>query len=106
MTRAAAENGGEILPVDRRAELRRRDPPPHAGVRRDGQLGVPDPVGQHLLVLARGQEGYRLLAQQITKAQLVGHEKGRPVYDLDDLGKALGNDGEGFAARRRRRLVE
>ncbi len=53
-----------------------------------GQLGVPDPVGQHLLVLARGQEGYRRLAQQISKAQLVGHEKGRPVYDLDDLGNA------------------
>ncbi|MET3805041.1 error-prone DNA polymerase [Nakamurella sp. UYEF19] len=53
-----------------------------------GQLGVPDPVGQHLLVLARGQEGYRRLAQQISKAQLKGHEKGRPIYDLDDLGKA------------------
>ncbi len=53
-----------------------------------GQLGIPDPVGRHLLVLARGQEGYRRLAGQISKAQLVGHEKGRPVYDLDDLGNA------------------
>ena len=53
-----------------------------------GQLGVPDPVGRHLLVLARGQEGYRRLAWQISKAQLAGGEKGRPVYDLDELGAA------------------
>lgn len=55
-----------------------------------GQLGVPDPVGQHLLVIARGQEGYRRLAGQITTAQLRGKEKGRPVYDLDELGAAAG----------------
>jgi len=53
-----------------------------------GQLGVADPVGQHLLVLARGQEGYRRLAGQISKAQLDGGEKGKPVYDLDRLGAA------------------
>ncbi|SDP24590.1 error-prone DNA polymerase, DnaE-like [Nakamurella panacisegetis] len=53
-----------------------------------GQLGVPDPVGRHLLVLARGQEGYRRLAQQISRAQLRGGEKGRPVYDLDELAAA------------------
>ncbi len=53
-----------------------------------GRLGVADPVGHHLLVLARGQEGYRRLAGQISKAQLKGGEKGRPVYDLDDLGGA------------------
>ncbi len=90
-----------------------------------GQLGVPDPVGQHLLVLARGQEGYRRLAQQISKAQLVGHEKGRPVYDLDDLGnaadghwliltgcrkggvrKALARGGPGMAEQEIRRLID
>ena len=49
------------------------------------QLGVPDPVGEHLLVLARGQAGYTLLSQQITTAQLRGGEKGRPIYDLDEL---------------------
>ena len=54
------------------------------------QLGVADPVGQHLLVLARGQEGYRRLAQQISRAQLRGGEKGKPVYRLDDLGEAAG----------------
>lgn len=49
------------------------------------QNGVPDPVGEHLLVLARGQEGYHRLSGAITRAQLRGGEKGRPVYDLDDL---------------------
>ncbi len=55
------------------------------------QLGVPDPVGDHLLVLARGQEGYRRLSLQISRAQLAGKEKGRPVYDLDALADAAGD---------------
>lgn len=49
------------------------------------QNGVPDPAGRHLLVLARGVEGYHELAGAITQAQLAGDEKGRPVYDEDDL---------------------
>jgi error-prone DNA polymerase len=49
------------------------------------QLGVADPEGRHLLVLARGVEGYHRLAGAITEAQLRGDEKGRPVYDLDEL---------------------
>jgi len=49
------------------------------------QQGVPDPVGEHLLVLARGTEGYHRLSSAITAAQLRGGEKGRPVYDLDEL---------------------
>ncbi|RIJ76377.1 error-prone DNA polymerase [Nakamurella silvestris] len=52
------------------------------------QMGVSDPVGTHLLVLARGQEGYRLLSQQIGRAQMAGREKGRPVYRLTDLAAA------------------
>ncbi|MGX1694273.1 error-prone DNA polymerase [Microbacterium keratanolyticum] len=52
------------------------------------QQGVPDPEGTHLLVLARGSEGYHRLAGAITRAQLRGAEKGRPVYDLDDLAAA------------------
>jgi error-prone DNA polymerase len=52
------------------------------------QLGIPDPVGEHLLVIARGQEGYRRLSRQISKAQLDGGKKGRPVYDLDRLADA------------------
>jgi error-prone DNA polymerase len=53
-----------------------------------GQGGVPDPEGQHLLVLARDSEGYGRLCQVISDAQLAGGEKGRPVYDLDVLAQA------------------
>jgi error-prone DNA polymerase len=49
------------------------------------QNGVADPEGSHLLVLARGVEGYHRLAAAITDAQLRGDEKGKPVYDLDEL---------------------
>ena len=51
------------------------------------QMGVADPVGDHLLVLARGQEGYNRLSVQISRAQLDGGEKGRPIYDLDALAR-------------------
>jgi error-prone DNA polymerase len=54
------------------------------GLRRP-QQGVADPEGSHLLVLARGVEGYHRLAAAITDAQLRGDEKGRPVYDLRQL---------------------
>jgi error-prone DNA polymerase len=49
------------------------------------QNGVADPEGQHLLVLARGVAGYHRLSAAITAAQLRGDEKGRPLYDLDEL---------------------
>ncbi|MCS5713043.1 error-prone DNA polymerase [Herbiconiux sp. CPCC 205716] len=50
------------------------------------QNGVADPEGSHLLVLARKKEGYHRLAGAITSAQLApSAEKGRPLYDLDDL---------------------
>jgi error-prone DNA polymerase len=48
------------------------------------QSGVPDPEGRHLLVLARNVGGYGRLAGAITRAQMRG-EKGRPVYELDEL---------------------
>jgi error-prone DNA polymerase len=49
------------------------------------QSGVADPEGSHLLVLAEGVEGYHRLAAAITEANLRGDEKGRPVYDLEEL---------------------
>ena len=49
----------------------------------------PDPPGPHLLVLARGPEGYRRLSRQIAAAHLAG-EKGRPRFDLDELTEAAG----------------
>ena len=52
------------------------------------RAGPPDPVGRHLLVLARDPEGYRRLCQVISAAHLAGGEKGRPVYDLDKLARA------------------
>ncbi|GAB2912757.1 error-prone DNA polymerase [Rhodococcus aerolatus] len=54
------------------------------------QNGEPDPAGTHLLVLARGPEGYRRLSREISAAHLAGGEKGRPVYDLDALTAAAG----------------
>lgn len=48
----------------------------------------PDPSGEHLLVLARGLEGYRRLAGIITRGQLRGGQKGRPVYTLAEIAEA------------------
>lgn len=89
------------------------------------QNGEPDPVGAHLLVLARGEEGYHRLAGAITHAQLQGAEKGRPVYRLDELAdqgrdhwavltgcrkgavrRALAEEGADAAARELDRLVD
>lgn len=50
----------------------------------------PDPPGPHLLVLARGAEGYRRLSRQISAAHLAGGEKGKPRYDFDTLTEAAG----------------
>jgi error-prone DNA polymerase len=54
------------------------------------QNGIPDPEGEHLLVLARDPEGYRRLSRVISDAQIAGKEKGRPVYDLDAVAAAAG----------------
>ena len=47
--------------------------------------GTPDPDNEHLLLLARGPEGYHALSGAITEAHLRGGEKGRPVYEVDEL---------------------
>ncbi len=49
------------------------------------QNGVADPEGTHLLLLARDPDGYRALCRVVSAAQLRGKEKGRPVYDLDEV---------------------
>ncbi len=47
------------------------------------QNGVADPEGEHLLLLARGDQGYRALCRAITAGQIHEKaEKGRPIYDL------------------------
>src|SRR5215813_1389547 len=53
------------------------------------QNGEPDPAGRHLLALARGPEGYARLSKTIAEAHLAGGEKGRPVYDLDEVAAEL-----------------
>jgi error-prone DNA polymerase len=88
------------------------------------QNGIPDPEGEHLLVLARDPEGYRRLSRVISDAQLAGKEKGRPVYDLDAVAaaggrwvvltgcrkaavrRALEREGPAAAATQLRRLTE
>lgn len=58
------------------------------------QNGMADPEGSHLLVLAAGLEGYHRLSGAITAAHHLGlkgkqriAEKGKPVYDLEDLAR-------------------
>jgi error-prone DNA polymerase len=50
----------------------------------------PDPAGPHLLVLARGPEGYRRLSRELAKAHLAGGEKGKLSYDYDALTETAG----------------
>ena len=89
------------------------------------QNGVADPEGSHLVVLARREEGYHRLAAALTSSQLAGKEKGKPLYDLDELARrasghwlvltgcrkgavrqALVGEGEEAAAREVDRLVD
>ena len=56
------------------------------------QMGVADPEGEHLLVLARQEEGYHRLASAITAGQLAGGEKGRPLYSLEELAERSGGE--------------
>jgi error-prone DNA polymerase len=49
------------------------------------QNGVADPEGQHLLLLGREVEGYRRLCRVISNAHLRGAEKGKPVYDVEEI---------------------
>ncbi|KAF0848394.1 DnaE-like error-prone DNA polymerase [Nocardia caishijiensis] len=54
------------------------------------RTGFPDPAGPHLLVLARGQEGYRRLSREMAAAHMAAGEKGVLRYDLDTLTAAAG----------------
>jgi error-prone DNA polymerase len=49
------------------------------------QNGVADPEGHHLLVLARDPVGYGRLCRAISKAQMAGGEKGKPVTSFAEL---------------------
>jgi error-prone DNA polymerase len=61
-------------------------PGPAEGV---GRTGSPDPGGEHLVVLARGAEGYGRLCRAISEAQMAG-AKGAPVGELGRLAELHG----------------
>ena len=52
------------------------------------RAGVPDPPGDHLIVLARNPDGYARLSRVIAEAHLAGGEKGRPIFTLENLASA------------------
>ncbi|MGI9120542.1 MAG: error-prone DNA polymerase [Acidimicrobiales bacterium] len=60
-----------------------------------GRSGMPDPPGQHLVVLARDPEGYARLSRAISAAQMAGGAKGRPRTDLASLATVAGEGGNG-----------
>ncbi len=86
-------------------------------------MGVPDPPGEHLVLLAQGPAGYAALARAVSTAQLAG-QKGAPRIGLAELARlagpwavltgcrkgplatALDRDGPAAAERALDRLVE
>lgn len=52
----------------------------------DAPTGIPDPRAEHLLVLARGPQGYRNLSTAIAEGHLATGTKGAAAYDLELLG--------------------
>ena len=78
-----AEAARDAGPADR---LRRRAVPRACPARRTAS---PTRPGAHLLVLARGPEGYARLCRAIMpRPSCAGGEKGRPVYDLERARRA------------------
>jgi error-prone DNA polymerase len=57
----------------------------------DDRTGVPDPTGNHLVVLARSPEGYRRLSTMLAEAHLARGEKGAPRFTLDDVASCAGD---------------
>ncbi len=54
----------------------------------DPPTAVPDPRATHLVVLARGPDGYRALSRAIAEAHLRTGEKGAADYRLEELAAA------------------
>ncbi|MBT0995269.1 PHP domain-containing protein [Cellulomonas sp. DKR-3] len=54
----------------------------------DEPTGVPDPRAAHLLVLARGPDGYRALSRAIAEGHLRTGRKGAAEYHLEELAQA------------------
>jgi error-prone DNA polymerase len=51
----------------------------------DDRVGVHDPSGDHLVLLARSPEGYRHLSTMLGEAHLRRGEKGAPRFTLDEV---------------------
>lgn len=51
----------------------------------ESRTGMADPPGSHLLLLARGEEGYHRLSSALTQAHLANADKGVVSATLDDL---------------------
>jgi len=56
----------------------------------DPPTGIPDPRADHLLVLARGTDGYARLSSAIATAHLEAGVKGKARYSLERLGALAG----------------
>ncbi len=56
----------------------------------DDRVGVPDPSGDHLVILARSPEGYRRLATMLGEAHLARGEKGAPRFTLEEVARDAG----------------
>ncbi|WP_402377364.1 error-prone DNA polymerase [Isoptericola rhizosphaerae] len=74
------------LPTVFGAELHIEAPVPGGAPVLDPPTGVPDPRATHLLVLARGADGYRNLSRAVATAHLDAGVKGKARYRLDELG--------------------
>jgi error-prone DNA polymerase len=51
------------------------------------RTGIPDPEGEHLLVLVRDEQGYRSLSAAIARAHLDSRQKATPRYRLTELSR-------------------
>ncbi|TWH28509.1 error-prone DNA polymerase [Isoptericola variabilis J7] len=78
------------LPTVFGAELHLEAPVPGGPPVLDAPTGVPDPRSTHLLVLARGAQGYRNLSRAIATAHLDAGVKGKARYRLEALGEEAG----------------
>ena len=56
------------------------------------QPGLPDPPGEHVVLLANGPNGYARLARALSLGQLAG-EKSAPRFALEHLSEVAANDG-------------
>ncbi len=79
------------LPAIYGAEVTIERPALHAGTARVAsgpRVGMPDPPGAHLIILARDLKGYTRLCQVLSDAHLAGEGKEEPRCTLEDLSSA------------------